>query len=450
MTSDTAIIPATPSVGPHCPPLRLDDRTFRRVGLAIVIVVFGGFGTWSALAPLGSAALAPGVITVENYRKTVQHLEGGIVRSIHVRDGDHVSKGQILATLESTQPSAQLEAVRGQYFSAATREARLLAERDGLTQVRYPDDLSARKQDARAADAMRAENQAFTARRIAREGEIALYAQQVSELASKLEGLRAQELSTKHLVSSYSSELDDYRALYREGFVQKQKLREIERNLSQSEAHHGESKSSIAATEVQMNEAQLKIVQLKKDFQRDVAKELSEVQSELFGIREKMGSLNDTVDRTVVKAPEAGTVMGLTVHTIGAVIPSGGKFLDIVPQGESLVVEAKVSPNDVDRVRVGQTAEIRFNSLSSRTVPKVEGKLLAISADRITEEESNNAYYLARVRISAQGVQKLLSQKLDLMPGMPAEVMINTGERTFVQYLFGPLSETIARSFIED
>ena len=199
-----------------------------------------------------------------------------------------------------------------------------------------------------------------------------------------------------------------------------------------------------------MNEAQLKIVQLKKDFQRDVAKELSEVQSELFGIREKMGSLNDTVDRTVVKAPEAGTVMGLTVHTIGAVIPSGGKFLDIVPQGESLVVEAKVSPNDVDRVRVGQTAEIRFNSLSSRTVPKVEGKLLAISADRITEEESNNAYYLARVRISAQGVQKLLSQKLDLMPGMPAEVMINTGERTFVQYLFGPLSETIARSFIED
>jgi epimerase transport system membrane fusion protein len=428
----------------------LDDRKFRRFGLLIVLLVFGGFGTWSALASLSSAALAPGVITVESYRKTVQHLEGGIVQSIQVRDGDVVTKGQVLVTLEGTQSSAQLEVLRGQYFVAISREARLRAERDGLARVRYPDALLAKTHDQRTGEAMQAEDQAFEARKRAREGEIGLYRQQLEQLVNKAQGVRAQEQAKSQLVSSYRGELEDYRKLYREGFAQKQKLREIERELSQSEGEHAELKSTIAATDVQVSETQLKIVQLKKEFQRDVAKELSEVQAELFEIRERMGSLNDTVDRTVVKAPESGMVLGLAVHTIGAVIPPGGKLLEIVPQGEKLVVEANVSPIDIDRVKVGQKAEIRFNAFSARTTPKVEGTLVALSPDRVTDEQSNSAYYLARVQITSDGTNQLLNHKLELLPGMPAEVLINTGQRTLLQYLFSQVSDTLARSFIED
>ena len=431
---------------------RNDDRPFRRLGLLIVVLVFGVLGAWAALAPLDSAALAPGVITVESYRKTVQHLEGGIVRTIAVRDGDRVSRDQVLATLDDTQSRAQLEVLRGQLYIAAAREARLTAQRDGASQVRFPAELLAHKDDSRVAEAIRMQQQIFTVRHSAYLGEIALYQRQVEQLKAKAQGLRAQRQSRERLVESYRNELEDFNSLLAEGFTEKQKVREMERNLAQSEGQLGELMADIAATELQIGETELKIMQLQKELQREVAKELGDVESELFEVREKIQSLDATVKRTVVRAPEAGMVMGLSVHTLGAVIPPGGRLLDIVPQNEKLIVESRVSPMDIDRVKVGQSAEVRFSAFNSRETPKIDGKLIALSADRLMDENRSDAtpYYLARVEVTPEGLQELARRHLELLPGMPAEVLINTGERTLLEYLTKPLFDSFRKAFIED
>ncbi|WP_347258167.1 HlyD family type I secretion periplasmic adaptor subunit [Methylocaldum sp.] len=432
------------------PSLLTDDRRFRRLGFLVVFAIFGGLGTWAALAPLSSAALAPGVITVENYRKTVQHLEGGIIKTIRVRDGDSVEKDQVLATLDDTQPRAQLEVLRGQYYIAAAREARLIAQRDGLNEVRYPPNLLVHADDPRIDDAIRIQNHTFTVRKTAHDGEISLYRRQIEQLRAKLKGLQAQITSRDRLVKSFRHELEDFEALLKEGYTEKQKVRELERNLAQSEGQRGELASELAATELQISETELKILQLQKELQREVAKELGEVQAALFELREKIQSLESTVARTVVKAPEPGMVLGLSVHTLGGVIQPGGKILDIVPQDERLVVEARLSPQDIDRIQLGQMAEVRFTAFKSRDTPKIEGKLMVVSADRLVDEQTQTSYYLARVEITPEGLQDLARQKLDLVPGMPAEVLINTGERTLFEYLTDPFVNTVTRSFIED
>ena len=430
----------------------IDDRRFRFFGLLIVLSIFGGLGAWATLAPLSSAALAPGVIAVENYRKTVQHLEGGIVKAILVRDGDNVVKGQSLIILENTQPRALLEVIRGQYFISLAREARLLAQQNGLDEIHYPEELLGHENDRRTRDAIQMQNQTFSVRKQAHEGESELYQRQIEQLRAKIIGLRAQKRSRDRLINSYRNELKDFRVLLNEGYAEKQKVREFERNLAEREGERGELISSLAATEQEINETQLKILQLQKELQREVAKELSEVQGVLFELRERLQSLQDTVLRTDIKAPDAGMVLGLSVHTLGAVIPPGGKILDIVPQNEKLIVEAQVSPLDIDRINIGQIAEVRFSAFKSRTTPKIAGKLIAVSADRLVDEQSQDKtpYYLARIEISPQGLKDLASSELQLLPGMPAEVLINTGERTMLEYLMDPLSDTIARSFIED
>ena len=371
-----------------------DDRPIRRLGHLIVILVFVFFGGWSLLAPLGSAALAPGTVTVEGYRKTVQHLEGGIVKAIHVRDGDTVTKGQVLLELDDTSSRAQLETLRGQLFSALAREARLIAERDGKSTVAYSAILKT-STDPRAQENMRVQDQAFAVRKRSRAGEIEILKEQRGQLLAKIEGLKAQRASRSNLSNSLTKELQDFRAMLKEGYVEKQKVSELERRLAESEGDRGDFAANIATAQTQISEIELKILQIDKEFQREVIEELSKVQSELSELNEKTQWLEDTVTRTVIKAPESGMVLGLTVHTLGAVIPPGGQLLDIVPQEEKLVVEAQVSPIDIDRVHTGQNCEIRFSAFKSAKTPKVSGSLTTLSADRLTDEQNKISYYLS-------------------------------------------------------
>ncbi|CUS33690.1 HlyD-family type I secretion protein [Candidatus Nitrospira nitrosa] len=436
-------------------PVLSDDRAIRWQGLALVLVVFGGFGTWASLAPLHSAALAPGVITVEHYRKTVQHLEGGIIRTLAVHDGDAVQQGQVLATLDETHARAQLEVLRGQLYSRVAQEARLTAQRDRLPVVQYPHDLLAHHTDPRAQDAMRVQDLTFQARRTAQEGERAVYRRQIEQLRAKVTGLQAQRYSKDRLVESYRSDVADFTMLLKEGFTEKQKVEELNRALAQSEGHRGQLVSEMAASELQIAEIELKILQLHKDLQREVAKELSEVQADLFGLREKVQALERTVDRTVITAPVSGMVLGLTLHTIGAVIPPGGRLLDIVPHHQKLIIEAQVAPIDIDRVTVGQVAEVRFSAFKTRDLPMIEGRLISVSADRLVRDLKENnggdsAYYLARVEVSPDGLQALRAADLALVPGMPAEVLIQTGSRTLLQYVMKPLTDTFKRALIEE
>ncbi len=440
----------TPPMVASSASLSTDDAALKRIGLFIVLAVFGGLGMWAAVAPLDSAALAPGVVTVENYRKTVQHLEGGIVKEILARDGDLVEKDQPLIILDDTQARAQLEVLRGQYFISLAREARLLAEQTEQSAVVYPPVLLDERGDSRVAQALQLQDQLFKVRKSARDGEISVLEQRIEQLGSKISGLQALKSSREHLLSSYRSELADFKALLDEGFADKQRVRELERQAAQMDGERAEYMAQIATTRMAIGETRLQILQLKKDFQKQVTDELASVQADLFDLREKMQSLRDTVERTVIKAPESGMVLGLSVHTIGGVIKAGQPILDIVPKGEKLIFEAEVSPLDIDRVSAGLKADIRLTVFKSATTPSVEGEVVSISADHLVKERDGTAYYLARVALTEEGQKEIRELKLELVPGMPIEVLINTGKRTMLEYFMQPLTNAFAKSFIED
>lgn len=435
-------------LGGHSSPIT-DDTHIRRFAVYLILGIFGGLGLWALVAPLSSAALAPGQVTVENYRKTVQHLEGGIVESIQVRDGDWVEKGQVLLTLNDAQSRAQLEVLRGQQFIALAREARLVALRDNQGKLEFSPILVL-SEDPRAQEAMRVQVQTFMARKQAHETEIRLYQEQIAQLRSKERGAQAQKASRDRLVKSFEGELRDFEELLREGYTEKQTVRDLERKYAESQGQSGELQSTLATVALQISETQLKILQLQKDLQREVVKELAEVQAALFEVNEKVDVLQQTVERSVIKAPDSGRVIGLTIHTLGGVIQPGHPIVEIVPQNEKLLVEARVSPLDIDRVRKGQKAEIRFAVFKSKDLPRVEGKVIALSADALASEDKTSQYYLARVEVNEEGLEAISKSNLELLPGMPAEVLINTGKRTLFQYLADPLSDSFSRSFIED
>lgn len=428
------------------------ERWMHIGGILTLLILFGGLGLWAALAPLDSAAMGPGVVVLEDYRKAVQHLEGGIVHKVHVREGQMVRAGEILISLEDVQPRAQMELINSQLLMSLAREARLIAQRDGKSQVVYPAQLLSIKQDQRVTEAIRVQDQTFKVRKQGIEGGIKIYERQISQLRQKSAGLREQKSMRDKLATSFEKDRADFEALANEGYAERQRVREMERNLAQSEGQSGSLITDIAASELEISATEIKIIQLEQDFQREVAKELAEVQTELFGLREKMRGLTDTLQRTKITAPDAGMVLGLSVHTIGEVLRPGAHILDIVPANEQLIVEAHLSPQDVDQVRVGQMAEVRFTAFRQRDMPKVEGKLVTLSADRLMDQanEQSQPYYLGRVVITPKGIDDLAALKLELVPGMPAEILVKTGTRTFWHYLTAPISDLLVRSLKED
>lgn len=426
--------------------LPIDDAPVRRIGYLMLLITFGLFGGWAALAPLDSAALAPGVVTVKSYRKTVQHLEGGIVRELRVRDGDRVKAGDVLLVLDNTQARSEMEAMRSQLIAALELQARLVAERDALSEPRPEPTLDAA--DPRVREARDSEARIFQTRRTSLLGEISLQEKSIGQIEEQIRGLKAIIASKQTLAASYEEEIVDLRALLADGYVDKQRLREQERALSRLQAEIAESQSEIARARVHIDEAQLKILQLKKTFATEVAGLLGDARSKVYELRERLASLQDRDQRTDILAPESGMVMGMTQHTTGGVVSPGTALLDIVPANEELIVEAQISPMDIDRIALGKLAQIRFSAFKSSTTPVIEGQLVQISADRLTNKDTGTAYYLARVALTDNGRQAL--GDLSLVPGMPVEVLINTGARTLLQYLMQPASNAFARSLIED
>lgn len=429
-------------------PANTDDTPIRMIGFTILLLVFGGFGSWAALAPLDSAALAPGVVTVKNYRKTVQHLEGGIVKDIRVRDGAEVKAGDLLLVLDDTQARAELEILRGQRFAAVATEARLKAERDEKKTIVFPELMGA--DDPRAREAIASEKQQFTAREQAKDGEIEVLEQRIGQLDSQVNGLKALIDSKKQLLHSFEEEINDNEALLSEGYVDKQRLRDVQRQKASLKGEVAEHNANIAGINVQAGETRLQILQLKKDFRAQVVEQLSEVQTRVFDLEERVNAIQDRVARSEIYAPADGMVLGMSVHTVGGVISPGTPILDIVPESDELIIEAELSPNDIDRVAAGMPADIRFSAFKSATTPVIEGEVVNISADRLVNEQTGMPYYLARVEVTQVGAVKLANGELNLLPGMPAEVLVNTGARTLLEYLVAPATNAFARSMIED
>jgi len=431
-----------PSLGP-------DDLSSmeapKQFGLILLVVVFGVFGLWAAIAPLDGAAFALGTVTVKSYKKVVQHLEGGIVADILAQDGDPVESGEPLLILDDTQPKTSLEIVNSQFIALKMKEARLIAERDGSETVSYPTQLAL--SSANAAQEVEAQNEVFNARKAANEGRIQILEQRIEQLKSQVVGLEALRTTKEMLAQSFEEELADTQTLLDQGFSEKTQLRQIERNFATSSGEAAELSANIAATEVQIGETQLQILQQLSDFQNEVVAELSEVQTAIKDSEERLTALRDVVSRTIIRAPDSGLVNGMQVHTIGGVIGPGSAIAEIVPESDELIIQASVNPIDIDRVSEGQEARIPFSTFGSRA-PTIFGTLLSLSADALPNEATGASYYLARVQVNPDSLEEL--GDMALLPGMPAEVYINTGSRTLLQYLFKPLSNAVARSFNED
>ncbi|ORL53408.1 HlyD family type I secretion periplasmic adaptor subunit [Pseudomonas putida] len=422
------------------------DRGIRRIGLTIVFVTFGIFGTWAAFAPLSNAVHGAGTVTVQNYRKTVQHLEGGIVKELFARDGDLVKKGDPLIVLDESQLSAEYESTRNQLIVARYKEARLRAERDGMSTIPA---VSMEGTDSdRAVEALAGEQQVFKARHDSLQGEISVNRERIEQMKQQIAGLNDMIRTKRSLEKSYTGEIKQLKELLAEGFVDNQRLLEQERKLDMLKTEVADHESTITKTKLQIGETDLQIVQLKKKFDSDVAKELSDVQAQVFDLQEKEAALRDRLSRVVIRAPESGMVLDMKVHTIGGVVSAATPLLDIVPAQSELVIEAKVATKDIDRLELGKTADIRFSAFNNATTPVIEGKLTRISADSLIEERTGDAYYLVRVKVTEDGMKKLGNRKLQ--PGMPAEVLINAGDRTMLQYLLKPARNMFAESLIEE
>ena len=428
------------------PQYNSDLSTHKRFGVLLFVALFGFGGIWASTAPIDGAILAPGVVTVRSYSKVVQHLEGGIINDIFVENGERVEQGEPILDLDSTQSLASLEIANSEFVALRALEIRLIAERDAHESVDYPDEFLSR--GIRAEAEAEAQIEIFDARRSAIESSIEVLEQRIEQLRSQIVGLEALKDSKDELAKSFQEELEDIRALLDQGFADKNRSRELERNVASFRGESAELLASISSTEVQIGETQLQIIQEEIEFQNNIVTELSSVQTSVGAVIERVTALEDIVSRTVVRAPESGIVNGLQVHTIGGVIGPGMRIVDIVPQEEDLIVEAEVPTVDIDRVEIGQNATVRFSTFGMGSVPRIRGEVINISAESMVNESINVPYYLARVEVSPESMDDL--GDLVLVPGMPAEVYIATGERTFLQYLLKPFSNAIARGFRED
>ncbi|KFE57155.1 hemolysin secretion protein D [Pseudomonas syringae] len=426
--------------------LPTSDAKTRRLGFGIIFVVFGLFGGWAAFAPLDSAANAPGVVTVQTYRKTIQHLEGGIVKELLVHDGDTVKKGDPLIVLDDSQVGAEYEMNRSQLVAAKATEARLRAERDGLSSIDFGDALE--PNTPRGKEAQNSETQIFNARRNSRLGEIAVLQERVGQLNEQIRGLGSMISTKNNLGKSYTGEIGELRDLLAQGFVDKQRMLEQERKLDGLKSEIADHNSTITKTRLQINETQLQIVQLTKDFNSDVVKQLADIQTKVYDLQERTAAYKDRLSRIVIRAPEDGMVIGMTVHTVGGIVRAATPLLDIVPSVSDLIVEVHVQPVDIDRIGIGKNAKIRFSAFNSATTPEIEAVVTQISADRLTDERTGMPYYLARLQVTEDGQRRLGDRKL--VPGMPADALISTGERTMLQYILQPARNAISESMIEE
>jgi len=426
--------------------LKTDYTPIRNIGLVIVFSTVGFFGVWSITAPIDSSALAPGVITVKSHKKSIQHLDGGIVKQLFVKAGDLVKAGDVLIKLDDTQVRAQLEISKGLYITLLAQQARLVAERDKAKKITYSSVLDTDSE--RTLKAKKIQQQIFLTRKGSYQGEISVLKQRIDQLHSKVNGLNQQQISNNSLVVSYKEEIDDLKELLSDGFADRRRLREIERSHTLKIGEIAELTATIASTQIQIGETKLQILQIDKEFQEGIAAQLGETNAKLIDSEERVVALSDKVVRTDIRAPVSGRAMGIMIHTEGGVILPGRPILDIIPQEEELIVEARVSPMDIDRVHVGLLAQVRLSAFKQALTPVVEGKLITLSADRLMDEQTGMPYFSAQIELTPESMVKL--EGFELLPGMPAEVLINTGERTVFEYLTQPVSNAFARGFIED
>lgn len=428
------------------PPLNLGSSIV--LGVVAILVAFGGFGTWAAIAPLSSAAIALGVVTVDSNHKKVQHLEGGIIKALLVRDGDTVAAGDVLIQLDETRPRASLAILQIKYDAARAIEARLLAEQDAAPQIEFASDLLKRRGEENVAEILSGQEALFEARRNALDGERTILESRIAQIKNDIVGIRAQQKAKEDQIELVEDEARSLRKLLKKGYVGKPRYLALEREIARLEGERGEHISEIAHANTKIGETKLQIIQLRRELQEKVAEELRSNRAEILDLEERIGAAQHVLDHIEIRAPVSGSVVGMAVHTIGGVIKAGETVLDIVPADDRLIIEARVQPQDIDNVQVGQQANIRFTAFKRRNTPSLIGHVSYVSADRIVDSRSGEVYYMAWLGVSDSEMARLGDKRLQ--PGMPAEVMIKTGEGTAIEYLAQPFLDSMERAWREE
>jgi HlyD family secretion protein len=426
-------------------------RSIRRLllgGTTVACFLAFGVGGWAVTTELAGAVIAPGSLVVDSNVKKVQHPTGGVVGVLRVREGDHVKAGDVVVRLDDTQTRANLAIITKSLDELAARQARNEAERDGADKVAFPAELQARIAHPDVARVVGGEQKLFEMRRSSRKGQVAQLRERIGQIAEQIQGLRDQVTAKQREVALIGEELKGVRDLWQKNLIQISRVTALERDAARLEGERGALASSMAQAKAKITETELQVLQIEQDLRAEVSKELGEIRGKMSELAEKKIAAEDLLKRVDIRAPQDGIVHQMAVHTVGGVIaPQGEPIMLIVPEADALTVEARVAPQDIDQLRVGQTAVLRFSAFNQRTTPELNGSVSRISADVVQDAKTGASYYTIRMSVPDGELARLDGRRL--VPGMPVESFIQTGERTVISYLTKPLTDQLAKAWRE-
>jgi HlyD family type I secretion membrane fusion protein len=413
-------------------------------GLAIITAGMLALGGWTVLAPLSGAIVAPAFVKIDLNRKVVQHAEGGIVREIHVRDGDRVKQGQVLVVLDDVKVDANLELLSIQLVSERAKGARLAAEAAYAPKLNFPADIVRREREQRIAEILERERALFQSRRGSIESQIAALRSQIRETQSETTALQEQIAAEERAIDLQRQELKANEELLKQNYVQKTRVLTLQRAVAEYEVKHGEHRADLARSRQKASELELRIITAQNNYKQNAVDELKDATAHIFDLEERLRPSRDAAQRQQVLAPIGGEIVGLKVFTAGAVVGPRDVLMEIVPADKTLIVEARIRPEDINHVHVGDDAEVRLTAYKQRTTPLVAGRVAYVSGDRLVDNEGKSAYYVAHVAVTPASLGELRMQA-----GMPAEVYVRTDSRTVLDYLLAPVTAYLRRAMRE-
>jgi protease secretion system membrane fusion protein len=430
--------------------VKTDARAFARIGWLVVVLGFGGFMLWALLAPLDKGVPLSGTVASESNRQAVQHLSGGTVQELLVRDGDVVKKGQVLVRMNPIVAQSAVQATEAQYLSALASVSRLLAERDGARTIKWPADLESRRSEPRISELMSSQEQLLMSRQGALQNELSGVDASIEGLKMQINGLQESRDSKKEQVGFLKEQLGGMRDLAKEGYVARNRLLDLERTYAQLGGAISEDIGNIGRSQRQVVELTMRRSQRMQEYQKEVRTQLNEQQREAEGQHARLMAQRFELTNVAVRSPADGTVVGLAVFTNGGVVPSGFKMMDIVPSNAPLIIDGRLPTNLVDKVHAGLPVELIFSAFNTNKTPHIDGELTHISADSAVDEKTGIPYYKVHVKVAPAGEKKIIAHNMDIRSGMPVELFVKTGERTMMSYLFKPIMDRAHTALSEE
>ena len=448
LLSNAVLMPEGMPLGPESLDVNTDTRPYVRLGWWVIVLGIGGFSVWAAFAPLDKGVPLSGTVTVSSSKKAVQHLTGGVVESILVKEGDVVKAGDVLVRLNAVQAKANAEIVRVQYFSARTTEARLMAERDNKKIIVFPPELQSARADPRVASSITLQQQLFSARQSAIAAELSALDENIAGLLQQNKGFEQAHVGKNTQLTFLKEQLDNTRNLAKEGYVSRNQQLDLERTYSQLSTSASDDINNISRSQNQISEFKLRRLQRQQEYQKEVRTQLSEVQKEADSLANRLAGLDYDLGSVMVKSPVDGTVVAMNIFTHGGVVAPGFRMMDIVPSSDALTIEGQLPVHLIDKVHPDLPVELMFTAFNQNFTPQIPGIVTQVSADRLVDEKTGQPYYSMKAVVTPEGA-KLLA-KVQLRPGMPVDMFIKTGERTMMNYLLKPLLDSFKMAMAEE